>query len=105
MWGTLKSYHSVLEWHESNDLVDFLGTDGSTTTTGEAAEEDKGPGTDAGVLKEYVSEKLLRGPVRVWQEVQNKVSSLVASSHLASFKFDEFLEVLDVVHRYVQQLI
>ncbi|CAG0914202.1 unnamed protein product [Notodromas monacha] len=57
---------------------------------------------DIEALQEYIKEKLSRGPTRVWQEVQNKVSSLVAVSQLASFKFDEFLEVLDVIHRLME---
>lgn len=49
--------------------------------------------------KQYVKQKLENGLLKVWHDVQSKVSTLLLNADLASYKFDQFLNVLGVVHR------
>jgi hypothetical protein len=51
--------------------------------------------------KQYVRQKLGNGLVRIWHDVQARVSAYLLGSDLALYKFDEFVQVLRVVHRFV----
>lgn len=46
-------------------------------------------------------QKLDHNVVKIWDDVQRKVSSLLLNADLATYKFDQFVQVLRVVHRYV----
>jgi hypothetical protein len=56
---------------------------------------------EASFNKQYVRQKLGNGLVRIWLDVQARVSAYLLGSDLALYKFDEFLQVLRVVHRSV----
>lgn len=56
---------------------------------------------EASFNKQYVRQKLGNGLVRIWHDVQTRVSAYLLGSELALYKFDEFLQVLRVVHRLV----
>ncbi|XP_049824964.1 syndetin isoform X2 [Aethina tumida] len=40
--------------------------------------------------------------IKIWDDVQRKVSSLLLNADLATYKFDQFVQVLRVVHRLIQ---
>jgi syndetin len=48
---------------------------------------------------QYVRQKLEMGRVRVWHDVQSKVAILISACESSNFKFDDFLNVLDLVDR------
>jgi hypothetical protein len=48
-----------------------------------------------------VKQKLGNGLVRIWQDVQARISAYLLGSDLALYKFDEFLQILGIVHRFV----
>lgn len=52
--------------------------------------------------KEYIKQKLDHNLMKIWDDIQRKVSSLLLNADLASYKFDQFLQVLNVVHRLMQ---
>lgn len=56
---------------------------------------------EASFNKQYVRQKLGNGLVRIWDDVQGRISAYLLGSDLAWYKFDEFLQVLGVVHRFV----
>jgi hypothetical protein len=56
---------------------------------------------EANFNKEYVKQKLRNGLVRMWHDVQARVSAYLLGSDLSRYKFDEFLHVLGIVHRFV----
>ncbi|KAL1487430.1 hypothetical protein MTO96_030957, partial [Rhipicephalus appendiculatus] len=47
----------------------------------------------------YVIEKLRGGLQRVWQDIQKKVTQFLLASNIAGFKFNQFIQVLDIVRR------
>lgn len=47
-------------------------------------------------------QKLDHNLVKIWDDVQRKVSSLLLSADLANYKFDQFVQVLRLVHRLIQ---
>lgn len=52
--------------------------------------------------KQYIKKKLEGGLTRVWHDVQNKVSAYLLNSDLAYYKFEQFVQVLSVVHRLME---
>lgn len=78
------SYYQLVRWHskygdESNSESDL--------------EDD--------FNKQYIKKKLEGGLGRVWHDVQSKVSAYLMNSDLAWYKFEQFVQVLGVVHRLV----
>ncbi|CAG2066049.1 unnamed protein product, partial [Timema podura] len=57
---------------------------------------------EASFNKEYVKQKLENGLARIWQDVQSRISVYLLGSDLAWYKFDEFLQVLGIVHRLME---
>lgn len=78
------SYYQLVKYHnfQEND-------------SGEATIEDN-------MNKQYIKQKLDHNLVKIWDDVQRKVSSLLLNADLASYKFDQFVQVLSVVHRLMQ---
>jgi hypothetical protein len=56
-------------------------------------------GMEATMAAQYVKQKLEMGRARVWNDVQAKVAALVMGCEPADFKFEDFLQVLDLVDR------
>lgn len=56
---------------------------------------------EASFNKQYVKQKLGNGLVRIWHDVQARISAYLLGSDLALYKFDEFLQILGIVHRFV----
>jgi hypothetical protein len=56
---------------------------------------------EASFNKQYVKQKLGNGLVRIWHEVRTRVLTYLLGSDLSWYKFDEFLHVLGIVHRFV----
>lgn len=57
-------------------------------------------GLEANFNRRYVEQKLEHGLLRIWQDVQQKVKAFILASDLSTFKFDEFIKVLDIINRY-----
>lgn len=54
--------------------------------------------------KKYVEQKLEHGRARLWQEIQQKIRLLLLAVDLSSFKFNEFIHVLNLINRWEMQL-
>jgi len=52
-----------------------------------------------GASVDYIHKKLEHGLGRIWTDVQQKVKVFVSSTDLSSFKYDDFIQVLDIVNR------
>ncbi|KAJ4430695.1 hypothetical protein ANN_19286 [Periplaneta americana] len=87
LWGIMHSYHQVISWHQRNDS-EKLSTDGVSEPVD----------FEASFNKQYVRQKLGNGLSRIWHDVQARISTFLLGSDLAWYKFDEFLQVLSVVH-------
>nr|CAD7441142.1 unnamed protein product [Timema bartmani] len=91
LWEIMKSYHKVIIWQQRNDS-DKLTADGAMENVD----------FEASFNKEYVKQKLENGLARIWQDVQSRISVYLLGSDLAWYKFDEFLQVLGIVHRLME---
>lgn len=61
--------------------------------------ENSGGDLEENFNRQYVKQKLESGLMKIWHDVQGKVSTLLLTSDLAQYKFDQFMQVLNVVHR------
>lgn len=86
LWRILSSYYQVLNWHGSNQNQPD-------------ANEEKDPETTFN--EQYVKQKLDSGMVRMWHDVEIKISTFLIGTDLTSFKFEQFVQVLGTVNRYV----
>ncbi|XP_043272712.1 syndetin isoform X2 [Venturia canescens] len=87
LWRILSSYYQVLNWHGSNK---------SQSDT----DEEKDPETTFN--EQYVKQKLESGMVRMWHDVEIKISTFLIGTDLTSFKFEQFVQVLGMVNRLTQ---
>lgn len=89
LWEVMLSYHCTMQWHEEHDKQE-------TSPDGTAEESDEG------VDRSYVKKKLEHGLTRIWQDVQLKVKPFILGTDMSSFKYDDFIVVLDVISRLMQ---
>ncbi|XP_071532040.1 syndetin [Panulirus ornatus] len=90
MWNVLKSYRSIIRWHENDEKV------GGESSSSEVQED-----TEAATTRRYTKQKLEHGLYRIWQDVQAKVRTFILASDLSHFKFDDFLRILDVISKLI----
>ncbi|KAK9506582.1 hypothetical protein O3M35_008485 [Rhynocoris fuscipes] len=81
LWCIVLSYHQVVQWHQKNP------------------QNSEGADFESNYIEQYVKQKLNSGLTRLWHDVQTRVSSLVLAANLANYKFDDFLQVLSILHR------
>ena len=51
------------------------------------------------LMRQDIQKKLETGSIRIWQDVQTKVGLLVVGSDVSELTIDQFLKLLDVIHR------
>lgn len=78
------SYYQLVKFHNNTELVE---------TTADIEDN---------MNKQYIKQKLDHNLIKIWDDVQRKVSSLLLNADLALYKFDQFLQVLNVVYRLMQ---
>ncbi|KAG1650359.1 Syndetin [Nymphon striatum] len=86
LWDIMHSYYCIINWHEKDDLE-------STESA------DKESNVEMSLSRQYTKQKLEHGLLRIWQDIQHKVKLYLQAIDLSSFKFDEFICVLDVISR------
>ena len=59
--------------------------------------------TDAELL-DFVNRKLAHGRHRIWADVQSRVKTYILSTDLSSFQYDDFISILDIVKRLVNNV-
>lgn len=77
------SYHQLIKWYYN------IETDGHNEN-----------GLDVELTMS--KQKLDHNVIKIWDDVQRKVSSLLLNAELANYKFDQFVQILRVVHRLIQ---
>ncbi|KAG5891776.1 hypothetical protein JTB14_006964 [Gonioctena quinquepunctata] len=78
------SYHQLIRWHNDSD--------------DESQTEIDNFNMEINMSKQKLEHNL----TKLWDDVQRKVSSLLLNADLASYKFDQFVQILRVVHRLMQ---
>ncbi|CAG9770249.1 unnamed protein product [Ceutorhynchus assimilis] len=76
------SYHKLIKWYYNQ----------------EEGQSENGLDIELSMSKQ----KLDHNVVKIWDDVQRKVSSLLLNADLSTYKFDQFVQVLRTVHRLIQ---
>ena len=76
--------------NESNEL---------NATTERPQEVDNAENEETKLMRQDIQKKLEIGSTRIWQDVQTKVGLLVVGSDVSELTIDQFLKLLDVIHR------
>uniref|UniRef100_A0A4X2LU07 Vacuolar protein sorting-associated protein 54 N-terminal domain-containing protein n=1 Tax=Vombatus ursinus TaxID=29139 RepID=A0A4X2LU07_VOMUR len=93
LWEVMLSYYRTMEWHEAHDSEDTTRVaEGGGTTGSEESNFDRS----------YVRKKLEHGLSRIWQDVQLKVKTYLFGTDMSTFKYDDFIFVLDIISRLMQ---
>ncbi|KAL0277277.1 UNVERIFIED_CONTAM: hypothetical protein PYX00_004621 [Menopon gallinae] len=89
LWHILNSYYQVVQWHQSHDK--------EQTNTGIPSKD-----IEISLSKQYVKQKLENGLKRLWNDIQNKISTYLLAHDFAEYKFEELLLILGMVHRLIE---
>ena len=63
------------------------------------SEEESEESKESKLMRQDIQKKLETGSTRIWQDVQTKVGLLVVGSDVSDLTIDQFLKLLDVIHR------
>ncbi|CAK9828590.1 Vps50 [Anthophora retusa] len=88
LWTILSSYYLVVNWHNTQenkikykaDIKDLEET----------------------FSKQYVKHKLENSMIRVWHDVEMKISIFLMNADLTYIKFEQFVQVLGIVNRLME---
>uniref|UniRef100_A0AAY4EJ85 VPS50 EARP/GARPII complex subunit n=1 Tax=Denticeps clupeoides TaxID=299321 RepID=A0AAY4EJ85_9TELE len=94
LWEVMLSYHRTMQWHEEQDKEEATPATGIYSVFDESDESIVG--------RTYVKKKLEHGLTRIWQDVQLKVKAYLLGTDMSSFKYDDFILVLDIISRLMQ---
>ena len=108
LWNIMDSYKKVVDFHRCS--YDKHNKDINITQNESASQEEQVSSVkhndkvgeeddDAALMRQYIERKLANGSSRIWQDVQTKVRLLVISSDVSDLTIDQFLKVMDVIHR------
>ena len=69
------------------------------STDSKAINDESSKDDENELMRQDIQKKLETGSIRIWQDVQTKVGLLVVGSDVSELTIDQFLKLLDVIHR------
>lgn len=88
LWTILSSYYLVVNWHNTQESkVKFKADVKDLEET---------------FSKQYVKHKLENSMIRVWHDVEMKISIFLMNADLTYIKFEQFVQVLGIVNRLME---
>ncbi|CAG2107981.1 unnamed protein product [Medioppia subpectinata] len=92
LWDMMSNYYRILSFHrESVQPSDELVVQQTGATDDE----------DSAFNQQFVIQKLEHGLGRIWQDVQQKLRTLIQNHNLSDHNIDEFIKILAVAERMV----
>lgn len=79
-WKIIVCYQQVVLWHQERSTI-----------------SEESNNTD--LNNDYAHQKLTKGQIRIWNDIQTKVRLYVNSSKIQSLKYEQFIQILSVIHR------
>ncbi|KJE94282.1 hypothetical protein CAOG_008840 [Capsaspora owczarzaki ATCC 30864] len=95
MCNLMYNYHSIAKWHTRHQFQ-LAPANGSVAPEATSASADR-PSFGIDLKK-----KLEHGRRSMWEDIQRKLSLFVLAKDLSSFKFESFIQVLDIVNRLIE---
>lgn len=86
----MRSYYLLVDWHQKHDEEKILDSSKNVVEI------------DMSVIREYIRMKLNSGLVRIWNDVQAKVSIFLKSSGLDEYPFEKFIQMLGILRKLTQ---
>lgn len=86
-WKILVCYYQVKLWHQNYKLYQS-----NQPSTSKDQNEDL-------LNDEYIHEKLRKGQMRIWSDIQAKICIFISSTKLSHLKYENFIQVLSIVQR------
>ncbi|XP_076670628.1 vacuolar protein sorting 50 [Andrena cerasifolii] len=88
LWTILSSYYLVVNWHNTHEnKVKF---------------EPEVKDLEETFNKQYVKHKLGNSMIRIWHDVEMKISIFLMNADLTYIKFEQFVQVLGIVNRLME---
>ncbi|XP_034949710.1 syndetin [Chelonus insularis] len=88
LWKIIYSYYQVLSWHNTNSK--------------HIVEINNDKESDGLFSQQYVKQKLETGMARIWHDVEIKVSMLLISADITTYKFEHFVQILGTINRLTE---
>ncbi|XP_012280737.1 syndetin isoform X2 [Orussus abietinus] len=88
LWTILTSYYLVVNWHNKSKMHKNC----------DASKKD----AEATFNKQYIDQKLENGMVRIWHDIEMKISTYLIGTDLTCFPFEHFVQILGIVHRLME---
>lgn len=89
LFSIMRSYYLLVNWHTKYD-VDVIPAASNVFEI------------EKNVSREYIRQKLKAGLVRIWHDVQLKVSTFLKSSGLVQCAFEKFIQMLGILRKLTQ---
>ncbi|XP_026725557.1 syndetin-like [Trichoplusia ni] len=86
----MKSYYLLVDWHAKYDGEESIPISNNVFEI------------EKNVSREYIRQKLNAGLVRIWHDVQAKVSTFLKSSGLEEYPFEKFIQMLGILRKLTQ---
>ncbi|XP_059063012.1 syndetin [Achroia grisella] len=86
----MRSYYLLVNWHSKHDGEE------TASSSNNVFEIEKN------VSREYIRQKLKAGLIRIWHDVQAKVSTFLKSSGLEEYPFEKFIQMLGILRKLTQ---
>ena len=98
LWDIMANYFRILSFHKE-EAIDYTV---SETTTESDPNSDVNNEIDSTFNKTFVIQKLEHGLVRIWQDVQQKVRTLVQNHDFSVYNFDDFIKILGIAEKMIE---
>ncbi|XP_075989472.1 vacuolar protein sorting 50 [Anticarsia gemmatalis] len=86
----MRSYYLLVDWHSKHDEEETIPISNNVFEI------------EKNVSREYIRQKLKAGLVRIWHDVQAKVSTFLKSSGLEEYPFEKFIQMLGILRKLTQ---
>ncbi|XP_021198254.3 syndetin [Helicoverpa armigera] len=86
----MRSYYLLVDWHSKYDEEESIPISSNVFEI------------EKNVSREYIRQKLKAGLVRIWNDVQAKVSTFLKSSGLEEYPFEKFIQMLGILRKLTQ---
>lgn len=86
-WEILIGFYQVKLWHHNNNICKRKQSNSLVNHESELSNE------------EYIQEKLSKGEMRIWNDIQAKMCVFISSTKISHLKHESFMQVLSIVQK------
>lgn len=110
LWNILVNYKRILHYHQTEDGKSIEKNDNENkkdSVTGisiadTTLEDNESEEVEASFNKRFVKQKLEHGLVRIWQEIQLKLRTLIQSYDMSHYTLEKLIIILKISRRMIE---